>query len=80
MVESMCLGGFKNKTKIKAWVFFEHLAKKTSQQETTRVRSLNARIDSQKGGNACSLRYYLYSFKVYLIIKHATEFSPFATT
>ena len=48
MVESMCRGGFLNKTETKAWDFQEDLVKKTLQYETTSDEGLGARIRAGK--------------------------------
>jgi len=50
MVESMCQGGFLNKSETEAWEFLEELSKKTLQWETTRDESLGSRINHQRGG------------------------------
>ena len=50
MMESMCQGGFLNKSETEIRNFLEELAEKTLQWETTRNESLGARINSQKGG------------------------------
>jgi len=49
-MESMCHGGFLNKSETEAFDFLEELAEKIIQWETTRDESLGARINSQRGG------------------------------
>jgi len=46
MVESMCQGGFLNKSETETKDFLEQLVEKTLQWEVTRDESLGARISS----------------------------------
>jgi len=49
MLEPMCQGEFLSKSPTAAWEFFENLAEKTIQWETTRDDSVSAIIASAKG-------------------------------
>jgi len=59
MDESMCQGGFLNKSETEAWEFMEELAEKTLQWETTRDESLGSMINHQRG-DSCSGGHDLY--------------------
>ena len=50
MVEFMCQGEFLKKSEIESWKFLEELVEKILLWETTRDKSLGARISSKKGG------------------------------